>query len=59
MVEFLVTVLAIVVAQVVVIGFVFGICMNQRFIKWWTKKYIKMVGEIQEDMVDVFNGEEL
>ena len=59
MFEFLVTVLAIVVAQVVVIGFIFGICLNRRFIKWYTKKCFKMMKEAQEEMVDVFDEIEL
>lgn len=59
MFEFLVTVAAIIVAQFVVIGFIFGICMNQRFVKWYTKKCLTVTKEVQEEMVDMFDKIEL
>lgn len=59
MTEFLVIVLAIVVAQFISIAVMFAVLTNEKFLKLYAKKTFEMGKVISKEMEDMFEEEEL
>lgn len=52
--NFIALVLSFVIAQLIAGFIAIAIFMNQRVLKWFTKKYTKLVTEISEELEDLF-----
>lgn len=59
MFEFLVIVMAILVAQVVGMVVVFAAACNTKAAKWYAKKMFKMSKVVEKEMLEMFEKDEL
>ena len=58
MINFVTIVLAIVTAQLIIFAFGFAMLMNEKFVKWYMKKTMKIVEKVQDESLDEWLNEE-